>query len=693
MLDGIGAMRKNQQLRSDDIQSSSRLKRRPSPGKTTRVSRLTGQPRTAAIRPKQRISARPATSPEQTEPSWAHAAITPHLVGTTDHASVASDPILAFDLSDDVQTEADATASESTEAAAEAAEAVEAVEAAEAVEAVEEEDTGTSPETANYLLDSLSDLVDGEAPRSEAILGKLQILNDVFPDVADLLLGETDRFLAILNALQAEQGPAGVVSALVYLQMGSGQSSVRTLAAAARLLDQLGAWSEEAWATLVQARPADQVLGAVTDPVAFAALSSLSGDPVALLGRLPADPAALGEAMAQAEFRSWVAANGGDQALSSLEQRVQGYADTVQSLVAAHGDQWWNAPTFREQLDSLPSHPSIDANTAETLRNYLYAIPEGDYFEIWAILFDKRFDAQLRDSDKTQLYRGGVIRMWELLETMPAAHSEAVGDIRRLGESGMSFAKAAHIFLYWDEQGLGETRQDRRSDDEHEAMTFNAFDHTFRHEVGHTVGGRYNLDTEGGFVYETIGWRFYEFATLETELRNILAADFAGHPELDTMVAAIMSEPASEADYENALGTELWNEVKDRGPFPQLLGFIGSSRPWNDPIQHGENRYFPDLTDPLGNGYFSVPTTEYNTRVTDYSMKSPKEWFAEVYATYYASLDQPGTELGHLVQERHLQAYELFTDLVHRRGNLANETGQSSARDNNGSGNESDSSS
>lgn len=130
------------------------------------------------------------------------------------------------------------------------------------------------------------------------------------------------------------------------------------------------------------------------------------------------------------------------------------------------------------------------------------------------------------------------------------------------------------------------------------------------------------------------------------------------HTECNRCGSALTKEVAQVAD------SELVNWVLERAV----------EESWNTPAEIGGRSYHMDY--PPDGTWVSCPMDRYANKVSSYAMRSPAEWFAEVYAVFYSDADRPGIDVGTTLKGRDARAHAFMLTEVHTLWNLFSMTGQ-----------------
>ena len=494
--------------------------------------------------------------------------------------------------------------------------------------------------------------------------------------------GEIGRLIAdratLVSALNViGQGQASL--ALLHLQFGASATPGRALNDGLKLLVASVGLSRAGWMQLVAGRDAAQQAAVVADPASLAALRGVEGDPMDLLPGLSMSPETLRAALtATPALTAWIIEVGGEAREAQILEALAAAEDA-----ALTRSRYIAAGLWKTYLSTIPKGPATDAETQRLLYNYVLASGESDVSE-WNKLFERRFGVSLTDGgaawDKTS-----VLRLWQICDLTPASHIEATVKVIREGDQGdaSGWAGGGEIGMTWGTDLLGATEIGAYSDDTDPMRGLNIFDACVRHEIGHNVGESNGWDQPGGFVYTQFGWDKHE------DLRPLLDVFVKKYPLPLTTVSSRGKDAlrvkildalgavstTSRAGYRAAVeGVQrgLWTQIEGE-PLINYLLQRSQGGAW-DSMDNVDGRSYHVAYDWFG--FCSAPVGLYAKKVSTYAMRSPMEWFAEVYATFYAEADQPGMPLGQLVAGRDPALYKTMMSTVHSGNSLGEVTGQ-----------------
>lgn len=532
---------------------------------------------------------------------------------------------------------------------------------------------GDAERAARTPLDTVKSLITaGDGP---ALVSAFAALARSQPAEVVKLIADRATLLRALGVIG--QGQASL--ALLHLQFGASATPGRSLNDALKLLVASVGLSRAGWMQLVAGRDAAQQAAVVNDPASLAALRGVEGDPMDLLPGLSMSPETLRAALtATPALTEWILDVGGEAREAQIMEALVAAEDAALSRARLVAAGLWT-----KHLNTFPKGPATDAATQRLLYNYALASGESDLRE-WSLLFERRFGVSLTDGgaawDKTS-----VLRLWQICDLTPASHIEATVKVIREGDQGdaSGWAGGGEIGMSWGTDLLGSTEIGAYSDDTDPMRGLNIFDACVRHEIGHNVGEANGWDQPGGFVYTQFGWDKHEDlrALLDVFIKKyplpLTAVSTRNKDALRTRVLDALGEAGStsRAAYRAAVeGVQrgLWSQIEGE-PLISYLVQRSQGGAW-DVMDNLDGRSYHVAYDWFG--FCSAPVSLYPKKVSTYAMRSPMEWFAEVYATFYAEADQPGMPLGQLLQGRDPALYKTMMSTVHPGNSLGEVTGQ-----------------
>jgi hypothetical protein len=449
-----------------------------------------------------------------------------------------------------------------------------------------------------------------------------------------------------------------------------------------------GGLTSQGWAMLVANADSQQCAEAIGWREVFDAISPLPGDPITLFPPLSSDPPMIKHCLDTYDYYGpWILRRGGPERMAQVLEAINlaGACAMFRGIMVAMG--LWTG-----YIASMTG-PSTDPAQSQRLWYYLLAttdVAEG------VSLFKARFGVDLTVDNGATWDIESIKRTWLICDRTPGADVSATVRIIREGTTGEASGWAGdglgQIGMTWGTNQIGATEVGAYTNDDDTMRGLNIFDAALRHEIGHNVGLSTGLDQAGGPVYAQFGWdKHASVAGFRTVLNAFLGAhdlplDFIAAAQRDATRTGIINALANchntynAARFEtavNAYGTTigqagLWAQISGSPFITYLLGraTIGA---WNTQSDLGGRSYHVSYAT---EGFVSAPTARYSNLVSRYAMRSPEEWFAEVYATFYADADRPDGVLGALLEGRDAAAAEMMRTRVHGRHSLAQVTGQ-----------------
>jgi hypothetical protein len=332
----------------------------------------------------------------------------------------------------------------------------------------------------------------------------------------------------------------------------------------------------------------------------------------------------------------------------------------IAQLYLGDGSRW---PEIYNRPDNLAT---IGADPHLIFPGQVISIPAGDH-----------------DWDHTS-----IVRTWVICDKLPDADVAFTVEILRNGSSGGAGGAAGggEVEMSWGTDQIGELEIGAFTDDQDPMRGLNVFDATMRHEIGHDVGEQ-GFDTAGGWA-GTYGWQTYDSAAAiagvfrdtfmpshPLPLAAVPAAERdAKRTQILNAISGVTNWTAD--DFKTAVdGVEagLWDKVAGEDLMIYILGQVES---WLEPDVIGGQSYHAPYQDGWGAFWQSAPGPLWQNKVSTYAMRSSMEWFAEVYAIFYADADMPSGEVGSLLEASNASLAQDFRARIHGRHNLAAETGQ-----------------
>lgn len=352
------------------------------------------------------------------------------------------------------------------------------------------------------------------------------------------------------------------------------------------------------------------------------------------------------------------------RSLLLLSQGRRSPAQTLRALVAGARDEQLvlrlrraraAAEPFRHFLLHLPRGPACRGSLR---RLFLAAAREGTAAEGAAIL-GARFDLLL-DGGTVPWCWPSLLRLWQVLGALPESAVARNPALRRLCRVdtedgfGVYHARGTGSHLGPGSAEISAFRLDRESTDYR--LPLNSFSATVLHEVGHAVASRLGLhDT----LYQGVPHSPWVF---QGDRRAFLRRLLNSNDEADACRLGELyldQPPGRERSLRRALEL-LHREQRQAGSpaaprsllqHPGLRNLAHNSR-------HAVPCYHRLRPLPAGlvyyydsgyrRGFAYIADRHAATQVSAYQFRAPNEWFAELYAVYYAHGDRPGAGLRRL---------------------------------------------
>jgi hypothetical protein len=449
-----------------------------------------------------------------------------------------------------------------------------------------------------------------------------------------------------------------------------------------------GGLTSAGWAMLVANADSQQCAEAIGWVEVFEAISVLPGDPIVLFPPLSSDPPMIKHCLdTYAHYGPWIVRRGGPERMTQVLEAINLAAAcaALRGILVAMG--LWN--TFLEAMTG----PSTDP--AQCQRLWYYLLATSDVAEA-VLLFKARFGMSLTVDNGATWDIESIKRVWLVCDRTPGADVAETLNIIREGTTGEAGGWAGDgtgaVGMTWGTNQLGATEVGAYTNDDDAMRGLNIFDATLRHELGHNVGLSTGLDQPGGPVYQQFGWdKHASVAGFRGVLDLFLGGhrlplDFVAEGTRDATRGGILDALASchntynQANFQVAVDAYgdtvgivgLWDQVSG-SPFITYLMERVTEGAWNTLDDIGGRSYHVSYST---EGFVSAPVARYSNQVSRYAMRSPEEWFAEVYATFYADADRPDGVLGQLLEGRDAAAAEMMRTRVHGRHSLAQLTGQ-----------------
>lgn len=291
---------------------------------------------------------------------------------------------------------------------------------------------------------------------------------------------------------------------------------------------------------------------------------------------------------------------------------------------------------------------------------------------------------------------------WDRLEQLPAGHVEGNDELDWFlrKNDGSSYYWSADDSIAMGHSNLTDSNGDYFLEQDGETdFQYNTFNAHLRHEVGHAVDARLGVTSGSGYANTApSAGRWVQYADGTDWLTNMLSAGGGvSGDHADAYNQACQDAVSNEVDLNVALqalkdaGTVAADvpAIPDTGVYRAIFltaRWLPGSRPWNSNgwgAVGGRNWHRAYS----GSRWVSFEKQARDSNaISNYQWRAPGEWFAELYAAYYADIDEdnrPGTRLR---GKDPIDAawMDTFVDAGH---SLAHETGQVAGGEGGGVGN------
>ncbi len=266
-------------------------------------------------------------------------------------------------------------------------------------------------------------------------------------------------------------------------------------------------------------------------------------------------------------------------------------------------------------------------------------------------LFDVRFDLQTAKAGYIDWETKGLQRAWQILNILPVPDVEgnpkmkfflraAAGETA--GESDMSTYVA-----YWYRANKMKQKDIGAYTNPKDAMYgMNIFDGTIIHEIGHAVDGARKLSDAYCKTADGGGW---VKQTPATAVDGMVAA--SPWPTTKAWTAALkgqarqacinaVTNSTSVAAEAHALDPKggLWKTIRSQRVVRAIPPAQEARAPW---MHHEQQFKFADRYYHEGyrGEWHSYLSARYDAKISKYQFRDPTDWFAEVYALYYLTVN------------------------------------------------------
>jgi len=287
-------------------------------------------------------------------------------------------------------------------------------------------------------------------------------------------------------------------------------------------------------------------------------------------------------------------------------------------------------------------------------------------------LFEVRFGVQATGPKGIAWEPKGLRRAWQMLTVLPPADVEGnpnLDNIYRAGTGDTAGESNLSTYVkYWYEAGnLGQKDVGIYTDPSDPMSKMNIFDLTIIHEVGHAVDGSTGkfskaycpTDPGGGWksltpetavdgMIANKHWAFTNWDEISNAMPKASDADkmtefgyrlgqLPNARQAAINAATNHTTVQAEANALDATG-KLWKLMRDETVTKAIGPACYKRSPW---MQHGQqtqfgDRYFHEGYPGSWNSYLSA---RYDAKLSKYQFRDPLDWFAEVYALYYGTVD------------------------------------------------------
>mgnify|MGYP005852611763 FL=1 len=286
-------------------------------------------------------------------------------------------------------------------------------------------------------------------------------------------------------------------------------------------------------------------------------------------------------------------------------------------------------------------------------------------------LFELRFDVETSKGKSIAWDSAGIMRAWQVLSLLPAADVEGNPKLQqflRMGTGATSgLSDMTDWVQYWyDTANIKQVDTGQYTDPTDPMRGMKLFDTTIIHEVGHAVDGsglRFSKDypktsSGGGWVWHTpesavdgmiaaSPWTIVvpkspAPTTWGGKLREWwrdLTEDSVQQKARQACIRAATSHKSvhAEADAMDKTG-QLWALIKGQKVVQAIEPAFDNRDPW---MNHGAQTKFGDRYYHEGyrGSWYSYLSDRYDAKLSKYQFRDPRDWFAEVYATYYGTVN------------------------------------------------------
>ena len=326
-------------------------------------------------------------------------------------------------------------------------------------------------------------------------------------------------------------------------------------------------------------------------------------------------------------------------------------------------------------VDKLPTGSTLAQDDQKALFEIFKVFPN---FAEKKILFAKRFNVKVGKTSASDFEALGFTRVWQLLERLPPTH---VADNKWLAQinrknggvcpSGVTGGSPGYnrVGMGYDPTHMGDGDTGEFTDGGDVLRNENLFDAVLIHEMGHAADNQYDFSGSASplATKDTLGaWKEYRSdssAAAETLLGDMLSASaLTGLTDPEKVNAKKGLKKAIRDRNQNAevafkaLGTaagdawsvgktwyDLWQKVKAHGIVKALDEGHLTKVGWNNPPTTLGTRKFHQSYSKRWTSYLSA--FRGGQKLSRYQFRNRREFFAEIYAVYYMTPNDPGSKV------------------------------------------------
>ncbi len=336
-------------------------------------------------------------------------------------------------------------------------------------------------------------------------------------------------------------------------------------------------------------------------------------------------------------------------------------------------------------VDALPVGSSLAPDDQQAMLTVCRNLPD---IADKILLFQRRFNIQVGSENGAVFDTLGLEQIWILLERLPPrllADNAWLENLNRTGTAGTSNGVTGgnRVGVGYDQSNLGALDVGVFTDAGDVMANTNIFDAVVIHEMGHAADRQHGFSSASGplATRDDLGaWQHYpngSQADCETLLDAMLAGNGLGSLHLtadqtakarEGFIATLSAKSAdAEAQFQAkaaaagetwAAGNswfDTWDKVKNHTIVNVLANGHLSRRAWNTPPPAMGDRTFHQAYSHRWASYLTA--FRAGQKLSRYQFRDRGEFFAETYATYYLTPNNPGQ----LVQAWNNTVYQWFT--------------------------------